>query len=118
MKTHFRQSRHKEYVGDKHGNLYYNHLKYFEFHNYPGRKLHQVWCIIVILLLLAKLDNLFALSVFSGVGGLYVLYLALFTLYLLTKQICRHKGYFMYPTFMINFLKKRRKSREASEHTA
>ncbi len=118
MKTHYRQSKHKEYVGDKHGNLYFNKLKYFEFHKYPGHGLHQLWCLIIIVLILFKLDNLFALSVFSGVGGVYVLYLATATLYLLTRRICRQNGYFLYPNAVIKFFKKRRVSVESSDKIA
>jgi hypothetical protein len=118
VKTHYRQSRHKEYVGDKHGNLYFNKLKYFEFHSYPGHNLHKWWCVILIVLMLFKLGSLFELSVFSGMGGVYVLYLAAMTLYLLTKQICRQNGYFLYPSAVIKFLKKRRKSVESSEKVA
>lgn len=118
MKRQYRQSTHKEYVGDKYGNLYYNKLKYFEFHSYPGIEFHKLWCIAVILLLMFKIDNLFALSAASGIGGVYVLYLMMMTLYLLIKKISRNNGYFLYPTFMINFFKKRRKSMESATHVA
>lgn len=118
MQTKYRSSRHKEYVADKNGNLYYNQLKYFEFHAYPGIGLHQMWTVVIILLLLFRLDDLFMLSPLSGIGGMYVLYLAAMTLYLLIKRICRYKGYFMYPAFMIRFFKKRRKSTESSDNVA
>lgn len=118
MKTKYRSERHKEYVGDKHGNLYYNQLKYFEFHAYPGKGLHQLWTIVIILLVLFRLDDLFALSFLSGMGGVYVLYLASVTMYLLTKRICRYNGYFLYPAFMIRYFKKRRMSAESSTQVA
>ncbi len=118
MKAEYRQSRHKEYVGDKYGNLYFNQLKYFEFHSYPGIEFHKLWCVGILLMLLFKLDNLFELSAFSGIGGLYVFYLTSMTLYLLLKKICRNKGYFLYPNFMIQFFKKRRKSKESATQVA
>lgn len=118
MKTQYRSKRHKEYVGDKHGNLYYNQLKYFEFHAYPGLSLHRLWALIIMLLLIFRMDDLFALSYISGFGGLYVFYLAGVTVYLLTKKICRTKGYFLYPSFMIRFFNKRKKSPESSTQLA
>lgn len=110
MKYAYRQSEHKEYVGDEKGDLYFNHLKYFEFHQYPGERLHRFWSVAIALLLLFKLDDLFHISFFYGVLAIYVLYVAIFTRYLLAKKICRYKGYFLYPNFMIRFFKKRKKS--------
>lgn len=110
MKYSYRQTQHREYVGDDKGDLYLNHLKYFEFHHYPGEKLHSFWAIATILILLFKIDDLFSINVFYGLLGIYVMYIAIFTKYLLTKKICRYKGYFLYPNAMIRFFKKRKKS--------
>ena len=110
MKYKYRQSEHKEYVGDEHGNLYLNHLKYFEFHSYPGERLHRFWAVSCMILLLFKIDDLFDFHFMYGLLGIYIFYVAIFTHFLLIKKICRHKGYFLYPSFFIKFFKKRRKS--------
>ena len=115
MKYSYRQSKHKEYVGDEKGDLYLHRLKYFEFHSYPGETLHKLWAVSTMLLLLFCLDDLFALNWLYGVAGLYIFYLAIFTHFLLIKKICRYKGYFLYPNSMIRFFKKRKKSAETTE---
>lgn len=109
MKYKFRESNHKEYVGDVRGDLYLNKRKYFQFHSYPGEQLHKLWAVVTMLVLLFKIDDLFHFSVFSGLFGLYVFYVALFSHFLLIKKICRYKGYFLYPNTFVNYFKKRKK---------
>ena len=109
MKYDFRQPIHKEFVGDSKGDLYLNHLKYFEFHDYPGCSLHKVWAVLIVLLVIFNISALFKMSLFIGLASLYLLYISVLTHFLLQKRICRYKGYFIYPKFFIRFFKKRKK---------
>ena len=110
MKYKYRQPQHREYVGNEHGDLYLNHLKYFEFHSYPGERLHKIWAVATMLVLLFKIDDMFAAHFVYGLAGIYVFYIAIFTHFLLIKKICRHKGYFLYPSSFVKFFKKRKKT--------
>lgn len=107
-----REFKYQNESGTKKGKWYLNRLDYFEFHQFPrifNYKLLSVLGIVAGLYLLKTAPWLVkALS-------LYIVYVSMLSLMILHKQVCKWKGYLLYPSRFVEKLKLYRKAHDESD---
>jgi len=103
----FRENRYLNESGSKTGNWYMNRLDYFQFHQYPEYKRHKYVSLCLVFVFIYLSFNLIKLSFLGSLPFIYFTYVALVSFNLLHTKTCRYKGYFLYPTKIINFFRAR-----------
>lgn len=119
MRDDFRQSKYLNESGSKKGRWYINRLDYFEFHQYPAFKRHKFFSIAAFLAVFYFLG--FA-NQFSGILWLlyvgvcsYVVYLSIVSWMILSRQLCKHRGYMFYPKRWLKFFKQLEKQTDLED---
>jgi hypothetical protein len=103
----FRESRYLNESGTKTGNWFLNRLDYFQFHEYPEYKKHKLICVLATILFYGLTIKFIMISFLSSLPFFYASYIASKSLYVLHTKVCRHNGYFLYPSKIVKFFKVR-----------
>jgi len=107
MRQDFRQPKYSNESGSTQGKYFINRVDYFEFHQYPSFKKHKILSVICFFLSIHLLSyaNTFS-SLFWLIyvfGCLYISYISMTSFILLQRQICRYRGYLLYPKSWFKF---------------
>jgi hypothetical protein len=109
MEKLFREAKYKNETGAKQGQWFMNRFDYFEFHQYPQYNKHLYLsgfsCLFFFYLANQTIYVSFLLFLFCS----YFSVISLCICYVLKKQICRYEGYFLFPKFIVRFLRAREK---------
>lgn len=107
MRNDFRQAKYLNETGSKQGQYFVNRLDYFEFHQYPKYKMHKTIAVILFFLGLHLLSysNAFSSIIWLTYAGgcLYMSYVSAVSFIILHRQLCKYRGYFLYPKSWLKF---------------
>jgi len=107
MSKEFRENKYLNESGSKKGNWYMNRLDYFKFHEYPEYKKHKLMSLVIVIFCFFLSLKILAVSFLASLPFVYICYVSLVTFTLLRTKICRYKGYFLYPSKLVQFFKSR-----------
>lgn len=105
MPKRFRESKYLNETGSKTGNWYMNRMDYFQFHQYPKYKQHKYLSLIVSIVLFFIAMKVIKSSFLLSLPIFYSCYIAALTFYILRENVCRYRGYFLYPKKIIAFFR-------------
>jgi len=113
MDANFRQPKYQNERGSKQGRYFVNRLDYFEIHQYPSYKRDRALAFIVFCLTIYLFIQTPSISGLLTVpyllACLYLFNISLVSFMILTRQVCRYRGYFFYPKKWLRFFKSIRK---------
>lgn len=107
MFNDFRESKFLNESGSKRGNWYMNRLDYFQYHRYPGYKLHKYGGLLLGVLFYLLSLNILTVTFIGFCVCCYICYVSSLTFNILRTQRCRYRGYFLYPKKIILFFRER-----------
>lgn len=105
MKKAFRQNKYLNESGTKQGSWYINRIDYFQFHGYPKAKKHKIIALITAVVAYYLAIKFATTSLILLILFLYIGYVAALTFVLLKNNLCRYKGYFLYPKMFVAFFR-------------